>query len=109
MAVTSGCAAAFRAISGPMPAGSPTVMPMRGLFIFARLTRSLARPTSPRPTRAAATRRPGGVAARAAAAFVAAAAVHDPLSVRELVAQAALQPAAHAGEPRRIEAQVLLL
>src|SRR5688500_4434323 len=31
MARTSGCAAAFTAISGPMPAGSPTVIPLRRL------------------------------------------------------------------------------
>src|SRR5262249_6810192 len=44
-----------------------------------------------------------------AAALVAAAAVHDPLRVRQLVAQAALQPAAESGQLRGIEAQVLLL
>src|SRR5258706_15368345 len=45
----------------------------------------------------------------AAPAFVAAAAATHALRVRQLVAEAALEPAAQAGEPRRIQAQVLLL
>src|SRR5207248_6198215 len=44
-----------------------------------------------------------------AAAFAAAAAVHLSFGVRELVAEAAFEPAAQAGQLRRVEAQVLLL
>src|SRR5262245_46563894 len=44
-----------------------------------------------------------------AAALVAAAAVLDAFGVRQLVAEAAFQSSAEAGELRRIQAQVLLL
>src|SRR5688500_7394941 len=57
----------------------------------------------------AAAARPGRVVAAPATAFIRAAAVLDALAVRQLVAQAALQPAAHARELGRIEAELLLL
>src|SRR5687767_12420596 len=44
-----------------------------------------------------------------AAALSAAAAVHLPLCVRQLVPQAALEPPAQAGKLRGVQAQVLLL
>src|SRR5262249_32649584 len=47
--------------------------------------------------------------AAAAAALVGAAAVLDALAIRQLVAQTALQPAAHPRQPGRVEAEVLLL
>src|SRR6185436_19511262 len=49
------------------------------------------------------------VVAAAAAPFVGAAAMLDALAVWQLVAEAALQPPAHPGQLRRIEAEVLLL
>src|SRR5439155_632738 len=93
---TRGSAAARRAISGPMPAGSPSVIATRGL----------AMAVAAAAVRAAAAAAAGGIVA---AAFAAAAAVLDAFRVGQLVAQAALQPAAQAGQLRGIQAQVLLL
>src|SRR5689334_8249670 len=86
-------AAAFAAISGPMPAGSPAVIATRGLAMAA---------AGPATTGAAACR-------VVAAALTAAPTVLDARRVRQLVAQAALQAAAQPRQLRRVEAQSLLL
>src|SRR5689334_1350231 len=97
-AVTRGSAAARAAISGPMPAGSPAVMTMRGLAVaVAGSTVALAAAAGPAAARIV------------AAAFAAAAAVDDAVGVRQLVSQAALETAAQTGQLRRIQAEVLLL
>src|SRR5205085_3369822 len=63
-----------------------------------------------RTTTAAGAAPAGTAAARiVAAALAAASAVHDAFGVRQLVAETALQPAAQAGELRRIQTEVLLL
>src|SRR6185295_1226212 len=101
--ITRGSAAAAAAISGPMPAGSPAVMAMRGLGVG---------PTTATTTAAAAA---GATAAGAAAARIvaatlaAAAAVHDTLGVRQLVAEAALEAPAQAGQLGGVQTQILLL
>src|SRR5512135_1212360 len=65
--------------------------------------------------RAARPARTGAAAARAAAvwivaaAFAAAAAVHLPFRVRQLVSEAAFQAPAEAGQLGRVEAEILLL
>src|SRR5581483_10524314 len=92
---TRGSAAAFAAISSPMPAGSPAVIATRGSAMAAAACAPAAA--------AAAARR---VVARALAA---AAAVLDAFGVRQLVAQAALEPSAQTRQLRRVQAQVLLL
>src|SRR4051812_49552838 len=68
-----------------------------------------AAPASPGTAAARAAARTGGIRARPAAPFVTAAAMDDALRVGELVAQAAFEPAAHARELRRVEAEALLL
>ena len=95
-------AAARRAISGPMPAGSPSVIAMRRFQPYDQLRSCRSRirlpqPPVPHPRRVV------------AAAFAAAAAVLHAFGVGQLVAQAALQPAAQARQLRRVEAQLLLL
>src|SRR4051812_43763676 len=97
MSRTEGSAAAFSEISGPMPAGSPTGIPTRGLGMMA------ARAAAPLRAAVAA---PGRIRA---AAVIGAAGVLHAFAVRQLVAQAALQPPALTGQLRRIQAQLLLL
>src|SRR5688572_11130336 len=80
-----------------MPAGSPTVIPTRGLGMMAAgAAASLGAAV------------PAARGVRAAAVLRAAGVLHA-FPVRQLVAQAALQPAALPGELRRIEAELLLL
>src|SRR5581483_73801 len=102
---TRSSAAARAAISGPIPAGSPTVIATRGFIGDADASGVAA------ARAAAAGRTAAGAAARrvVAAAFAAASAVHDAFGVRQFVAQAALQPAAQARKFRRIQAEILLL
>ena len=102
---TRASAAAFRAISGPIPAGSPTVIPITGFVPCIRehpapgtgkwisstaATSASAAAAGPAPAAGS-----GWIAAASAAAFVRAAAVLDAFAVRQLVAEAALQPSAH--------------
>src|SRR6516162_5472109 len=100
---TRGSAAALHATSGPMPAGSPAVIAIRGM-----VKRALG---SAAAGAAAAVPAPAGSAARRiiAAAFAAAPAVLNALRVRQLVSQTALEPSAEARELGGIQAQVLLL
>src|SRR5437867_13411068 len=100
-ASTRGSAAARAATSGPMPAGSPQVIATRGFILLSSATAASA--TSRTAIAGSAT---GGIVA---AAFTAAAAVLNTLCVRQLVAEAAFQPPAQAGELRGVEAQLLLL
>src|SRR4051812_42047348 len=126
-AQTRGSAAAFAAISGPTPAGSPDVIAMRGLMSlrigdcgfdrglwivdWLRLRIADCGSAVTAAGTAAARAAPAGAAAAGivAAAFAAAAAVLHAFRVRQLVAQAALQPAAQPRQLRRVQAQVLLL
>src|SRR5580704_17587100 len=96
-------AAAFIAISGPTPDGSPLVMAIRGLGVGATASAAAA-------STGAASATPAAASARiVAAVFAAAPAVDDALGVGQLVPQTALQPPAEARQLRRVEAQVLLL
>src|SRR5262245_63893186 len=100
-----------------MPAGSPTVMPIRGFNVLVVSCLQRSRPSAHAVQLAMMAARPtasGGAAVAAAggiraAAVIGAARVRDPFAVRELVPQAALQPTALARQLRRIEAQLLLL
>src|SRR5436190_5937307 len=112
-----------------MPAGSPTVMPILGLgtrvgavreppTAHRHLTRRIAKrwavrepPLRMMATRSASTLRAAIAAAGrvGTAAVIAAAGVLHAFAVRQLVAQAALQPAALPRELRRVETELLLL
>ena len=92
-----------------MPAGSPTVMPMRGC---ARLTAAWI--PQPHATRTPAARiRPAAIAAPGRGSRSRPRSAQPPcltpFAVRQLVAQAAFQAAAHARQLRRVQAEVLLL
>src|SRR6185295_13522984 len=99
-ASTRESAAASVATSGPIPAGSPAVIATRGFILVTAASATSRAATS----RAAAA---GTTAGRiVAAALAAAAAVLNAFRVRQLVAEAALQPPAQAGELGGVEAQL---
>src|SRR6266446_2966872 len=92
-----------------MPAGSPTVTPIRGFRTgLVRVVRAIrGKSTVAGRARSAS----AGSAARRIRAMpaVGAAAMLYAVAVRQLVAQAALEASALAGELRRVEAELLLL
>src|SRR6266481_5657461 len=111
MASTRASADAFAATSGPIPAGSPTVMAMRGFIRLQTSDFRLLR-AGPAASGSAATgpAAAGAAAGRIVAATLAAAsAVPHSFGVREFVAQAALESPAESGQLRGIETQLLLL
>src|SRR6202049_4745457 len=105
---TEGSAAARPATSGPIPAGSPTVIATRGLVVIVSAGTALVPPahhgllvfarsaTAGAATAGAAT---AGATARrvVAAALAAAPAVHLTLGIRQLVPQTALEAPAQSG------------
>src|SRR6187551_3711250 len=99
-ASTRGSAAALTAISGPMPAGSPTVMAMRGCAGSAMMAAGAAAALR------AAVAAPGRVRT---AAVIRAPGVLHALAVGKLIAQAAFQAAALPRQLGRIQTEVLLL
>src|SRR5690606_6335927 len=132
VARTSAAAAAAATISGPIPAGSPTVSAMRGFMgsglCFAPERGQVSRSRLPgsglasttwqkRPSVGAtavahATLAPATPVLRArplARAGLPAACVRLALRVRQLIAEAALQPPARAGQPRRAQVELLPL
>src|SRR5207247_11149876 len=96
---------------GPIPAGSPIVIATRGLVIEGGAVQRWTDGLSPLPARAGPAVPTAAAAARrvVAPALAAAAAVHLPFRVRQLVSQTTFEPAAEARQLRRVEAEVLLL